>query len=353
MKEYGTAIYIGRFQVFHNAHLTVLKQALEVAEEVFVVLGSHKTPSNLKNPFSAEQRKAMIESNFDIETRCRLRFIFVRDYFYNDNVWITEIQQKVNEQLQRITNDGPVALIGSYKDHSSSYLNMFPQWDFIPAKMHKMLNAADVRTKLFEGDLTWKDDVPSGTRLWLEENYLKVPAAWSDKVVDKTTPFQNHKQEYDFVKKYKESWKAAPYEPTFVTVDAVVVQCGHVLVIRRKFNPGKGCLALPGGFIKANERIEDAAFRELKEETGIKLAAPILRSSLVDKHVFDYPERSLRGRTITHAHYIKLQGKDLPEVKASDDASGAFWMPLRELGEREEEFFEDHFSIINYFIQRS
>jgi bifunctional NMN adenylyltransferase/nudix hydrolase len=69
----------------------------------------------------------------------------------------------------------------------------------------------------------------------------------------------------------------------------------------------------------------------------------------VDYKVFDYPKRSLRGRVITHAYLIDLGNGSLPQVKGSDDAEKAIWMPLNEFYSREEEFFEDHFHIINYF----
>jgi bifunctional NMN adenylyltransferase/nudix hydrolase len=79
------------------------------------------------------------------------------------------------------------------------------------------------------------------------------------------------------IEKYKESWKAAPFPPTFVTVDAVVVQSGHVLLVKRKAMPGAGLWALPGGFLNQEETLLDGAIRELKEETKIKVPVPVLK----------------------------------------------------------------------------
>ncbi|MGI9055863.1 MAG: NUDIX domain-containing protein [Pyrinomonadaceae bacterium] len=93
--------------------------------------------------------------------------------------------------------------------------------------------------------------------------------------------------------------------------------------------------------------------RELKEETNIKVPAQVLRGSIKDQKAFDYPERSQRGRTVTFAYYIELEPslKDgLPRVKGGDDAAKAFWLPLSALGEMEDEFFEDHISIIRWFL---
>ena len=94
--------------------------------------------------------------------------------------------------------------------------------------------------------------------------------------------------------------------------------------------------------------VEDAALRELKEETLIKVPLPVLRGSIVRSKVFDAIDRSPRGRIITHAFYILLPDGDLPKVKGSDDAEKARWIPIAEI--KPEECFEDHFEIISHFI---
>ena len=157
-------------------------------------------------------------------------------------------------------------------------------------------------------------------------------------------------KEWDYINSYKASWASAPFPPMFVTTDAVVVQSGHVLVVERKHNPGKGLFAVPGGFVKENQKIEDSMLRELKEETRIRVDNQILRSEIVASKVFDHPLRSLRGRTISHGYYIKLKDGPLPEVRADDDASRAFWMPLMDVARYEDRFFEDHAHIITYFV---
>ena len=99
--------------------------------------------------------------------------------------------------------------------------------------------------------------------------------------------------------------------------------------------------------------LEDNAIKELKEETQIKVPAQVLRGSIKSSHVFDYPERSQRGRTVTFAYFIELAPdlkEGLPRVKGGDDAAKAFWLPLSALGEKEDEFFEDHLHIIKFFL---
>ncbi|MCY1381745.1 Bifunctional NMN adenylyltransferase/Nudix hydrolase [compost metagenome] len=90
--------------------------------------------------------------------------------------------------------------------------------------------------------------------------------------------------------------------------------------------------------------------RELREETRLKLPAPVLRGSLRAQEAFDHPERSLRGRTITHAFHFEFQAGELPPVKGGDDAAKARWFPLSELRAMESQIYEDHFYIIERFI---
>jgi bifunctional NMN adenylyltransferase/nudix hydrolase len=116
-------------------------------------------------------------------------------------------------------------------------------------------------------------------------------------------------------------------------------------MIERKARPGKGLLALPGGFVGQDERLVEACLRELREETRLKVPAPVLKGSIRKQRVFDDPNRSSRGRTITHAFYIELEpSSKLPAVKGGDDARHAMWVPLSEL--RPDMLFEDHFFII-------
>ena len=132
-------------------------------------------------------------------------------------------------------------------------------------------------------------------------------------------------------------------------VDAVVIQSGHILMIRRRAEPGRGLLALPGGFLDANSdrTLEDAMIRELREETCLKVPGPVLRGNIHEVKVFDAIERSTRGRTITHAFCIKLPNGELPKVKSGTDAASAKWIPISKIDSSQ--CFEDHYEIINYF----
>ena len=97
---------------------------------------------------------------------------------------------------------------------------------------------------------------------------------------------------------------------------------------------------MPGGFIEQDETLATGALRELNEETGLFCEEGEI--DLVE--VFAKPDRSARGRTITHVHRIVLAGETLPDVCAADDAAEAKWVALAALDPRV--CFEDHYSII-------
>ena len=117
------------------------------------------------------------------------------------------------------------------------------------------------------------------------------------------------------------------YPRPAVTVDMAVLrerQKGYeLLLIRRKHDPYAGKWALPGGFVDMDETVEEAAARELYEETNLKDVA------LEQFHVFSRVDRDPRGRTISVIFTGFLTGDR--EVKAKDDAQDARWFPLDKL----------------------
>jgi len=98
----------------------------------------------------------------------------------------------------------------------------------------------------------------------------------------------------------------------------------HVALIERKNEPFKGYWALPGGFIENDETIEQAAYRELHEETGIT------DIYLEQFHVFSKPDRDPRGRIITVALFALIPA-DTVILSATQDARRAQWFDIHNL----------------------
>jgi bifunctional NMN adenylyltransferase/nudix hydrolase len=335
-KKYNTLVLIGRFQPFHNAHLEIVKRSTALCDQLIIVTGSANQPRTYKNPFTVEERARMIRAATS-GLSIRVTIEANTDTIYNDQAWAVRVQSIVNKH----TLPGEkVGVIGHKKDESSFYLDMFPQWGFENVEEIAPLSAVNIRDLYFKRDCNMafiKGVVPQSTYDYLD-------------TFRSTPEYEQIIKEREFVEKYKQQYASLPYPPIFSTADAVVIQSGNVLMIRRRAEPGKGLWALPGGYVNANTdaSVEDAAIRELREETMIKVPAPVLRGSIVRSKVFDAIDRSPRGRIITHAFYIQLPDGELPKVKGSDDAEKARWVPISEV--KSEECFEDHYEIIQHFL---
>ncbi len=130
----------------------------------------------------------------------------------------------------------------------------------------------------------------------------------------------------------------------FVTVDVVIFALRdddlQVLLVRRKNPPFDGKWAIPGGFVRHEESLEDAASRELFEETGVR-----------DVHVeqlftFGTIDRDPRGRMVTVA-YVALVPAPLA-LHAGTNASEAQWKSMYALPE----MAFDHQEIVTYALKR-
>lgn len=338
MFEFG--VLIGRFEPFHNAHLACLRAALRDCEKLIVCLGSDSRPRTIRNPWTTAERIDMILHCLTPEEKARVVFAGLKDYLYNDTLWTVEVQRIVSNYAGTSKS---IALFGHRKDkQTGAYLKAFPQWTEVDTGyIHdtvERIDATKVRDLYFTQDLIGVKSLVPATTYELLKAFMGSEA------------FKGLHAEYQHIQQYREAWNGAPFPPTFNTVDAVVVKSGHLLMVRRAGQPGRGLLALPGGFIQADERIQDACIRELKEETSIQMSKEDLAARISAQRVFDHPERSLRGRTITHAFCFDLGRGKLPRVKGADDADKAWWMPFEDFYIREQEFFEDHHSMALYFI---
>ena len=115
-----------------------------------------------------------------------------------------------------------------------------------------------------------------------------------------------------------------------VTADAAVFSFAHgkawLLLVHRKNDPFAGHWAIPGGFLELDEELEDAAARELEEETGLA-GIP-----LEQIHTFGALGRDPRGRLITVV-YMGIIEDGQPPVTGGDDAADARWFDIEHLPE--------------------
>jgi bifunctional NMN adenylyltransferase/nudix hydrolase len=403
--KYDFMVFIGRFRFFHEGHRAVIRRGLELGRHVIVLVGSCRQPRTPRNPLTFEEVSGNILDAFPQDQRRRIILRGLMDR-YNDVEWCADVQAAVSDVVAQFHTpaDGPVpkiCLIGHSKDHTSYYLHRFPQWSAEAVESFQGLSATPIREDYFrdaEAALAkWAGSLPLNVVEFLrafahtpeyrnlaeEAAYLR---AFKERWLGGRKPFREayfedaekaiaeegdnlrpqaidflrsfaHTEAYrrladesSLVKQVRPCWTGAPYPPIFHTVDAVVLQAGHILLIERRGLPGKGLLALPGGYIDEHERIQESMLRELREETGLDVPARVVAGSIEARRDFDHPYRSARGRVITTAFLVQLvpTGQGLPEVRGGDDARRAFWLPLNEV--EPERMFEDHYHIIQTMV---
>ena len=130
-----------------------------------------------------------------------------------------------------------------------------------------------------------------------------------------------------------------------MTVDIVIFTLREgslqVLLVKRGVPPFEGQYAIPGGFIRGDESLEEAALRELHEETGVR------NVFLEQLYTFGDPKRDPRGRVITVAYYA-LIASDKLSLAAGADAAEAQWFPASSVPP----LAFDHKSILDYALER-
>ena len=129
-----------------------------------------------------------------------------------------------------------------------------------------------------------------------------------------------------------------------VAVDIVIftIQSGvlKVLLVKRRIEPFRGQFAIPGGFIHADEDLDEAALRELREETGVTDVY------LEQLYSFGQPGRDPRGRVISISYFALISADRT--LRAGSDAAEASWFPMHELPP----LAFDHARILDYALER-
>ncbi|MFS2089194.1 NUDIX hydrolase [Paenarthrobacter nicotinovorans] len=146
-----------------------------------------------------------------------------------------------------------------------------------------------------------------------------------------------------------ESHPAPQRFPVTVDVVALTVRDGelNVLLITRLIEPFKGKPALPGGFVLAGEDLQEAAVRELAEETGVER----LPGHLEQLGSYGPKGRDPRGDVLTVAHL--LLAPDFPVLAAGSDAENAAWYPVTKVQSGELELAFDHAKILDDALERA
>ncbi len=315
--EFQQGVVSGRFAPPTHTDMTELGDVFRRCAHVHIVVTDADRAPSTRMPWSAETREAMVRAALG-PLADRAVFCHVRDHLYRPDLADTTACDAVAAQMP---DDGGGLLGADALKHPA------PE-----TKETETLRAAFLR----EGADAVAGQVPDAV--------LDILRPYAD-----TPDYARLHEEQIYIDDYKKSWAAAPYPPIFVTCDTLIQHGRHLLLIKRGGQPGKGQWALPGGFVEPDESLIQSAVREVAEETRLDLGAAHIADHLVARQVFDYPKRSARGRTITHAFHFRFPEGPLPSIEAADDAAGAHWVAIDDLEGLRDQFFEDHSDIIEFF----
>lgn len=143
---------------------------------------------------------------------------------------------------------------------------------------------------------------------------------------------------YDLDKKFR------PLLAVDILIFSIIENELQILLVKRKFAPFANDWAIPGGFVREKESLENAARRELSEETGLKDVDMFLEQLFT----FGEPNRDPRGRVISVSYYALIPSSKIGKLQATTDASQTCWMPVYSLPE----LAFDHATIIKYALER-
>lgn len=316
-------VYIGRFQPFHKGHEDVIAQMVNKVDRIIILIGSSHSSLDPKNPFTWKERSYMIgEYIHTTYPEVSVNIFPIADYT-RDIDWEKQVQTVVSNCSKESSE---IHLFGYLKDQTSYYLQKFPQWKLNIINKYRDINATDIRKQLFEEGQLDSTLLPESTQ--------KMVELW------KTSPVYGALvKEYLFYRDYKKRYEGLKDPVTFTTVDAVILDhTNKVLMIKRKDFPGKGYWSLPGGFLGQDETLVQSVIRTVEKKTQIILS----ESMVYANRVIDNPNRSLRGRTVTHVFLFKLPKGFITPPNLS-------WFNINQLFLYEEQIFEDHKRIIEDF----
>ncbi|MDB5044691.1 MAG: ADP-ribose pyrophosphatase [Deinococcus sp.] len=297
------AVFVGRFQPPHTAHVATIVQALGQAPRVLVLLGSANLARSIRNPFSAPERARMLRAallEMGADPR-QVRFRALPDRFDADR-WAADVRWQA---AQVFGPAQPVALVGFEKDASTAYLRWFPGWARLPVPGVPGLNATDIRAALFEG-LPWPSGLPDSVRAFLT-GFVLTPA------------FARLHAEWEAVRHLQAAVPSGAHlhEERWVRLSAQ-----HIWLQTRTQPIGRGLWELPG-----------------------RVLSPGVQPVAVADAIFDHPARSLVAHTTAHVY----RGDPPPDSRYAASRP----VPLTTAVARPRRFFEDHHVILGRLLENA
>jgi bifunctional NMN adenylyltransferase/nudix hydrolase len=166
------AFVVGRFQPFHNGHKALIEEALKISEHVVVFIGSVQESRTDKNPYTYEERKAMIETTF----KNKVTVAPLKDY-PSHTMWVEKIKQKL--VLLGYHKSKQIFVCCNKNEETIESNNLLSDFETHSVIQPNVLNATDIRRKIFQEnvDPLTLTDVPVQTKLIISYLDLTIKPA--------------------------------------------------------------------------------------------------------------------------------------------------------------------------------
>ncbi len=320
-------------------HYHVIQEAMHRVERLLIIVGSANSPLRHDSiAFTVEDRIAMIDAMLTDEQRQRCIIVPLQDF--NITPWWQAAVRNAVKQFQ--PDDSKVSLIGHSKDASSYYLKAFPEWDNIEVSNFNGLSSTTIRNYMFDNHAVPPPvlGVHHTTEQFIADNIMGRP--YIARMIAERKSCLRDIEQYG-----RDTPDGERVYGPFLAADSIVIQSGHVLLIKRGGHPFQDHWAFPGGFVDHDEDVTEASIRELNEETNLKVPVRVLRSRNIGQIVASKPFRDPRGRIVSFVnifHLIPEESFKLPLVKRGDDAKEAHWVKIEDI--KAEDMAFDHFQLL-------
>lgn len=295
-----TALFIDRFQPPHPDTLRALARACGRFDRVVVLVAGAQRPQDWRYPLSWTDRAAALRAAIGAPNLAVYPLV---DALYDDGLWVAHVRQCLDSGA---TPTNTPTLLITKSPEGRSLARLFPDWD--------------------------------------TEDSMPVVPSTLDAYYASTGAPAALRAEYDAVRQERAPWAQAEavlgHPIAFNTVDAVIVQSHHVLLVERTDGPvGTGLLSLPGTFVGDHQTGLETVLATVRTKAGLDMPSGALSGRLANRRVFDHPRRDPRGWIRTEAFVFEL-----PASGRMETAKRATWVPLATL--RPDQMFADHFDIV-------
>lgn len=309
------ALFISRFQMPLPKDLTLLQTASEMYDGVLVLVSGAGRPCSVHAPLP----NSYVQQTLQNVTAENVTVLPLLDTLYDDQTWVSHVRFCLEHfcNLQGF-NAPQVTLMGQTSENMRAMTGFFPDWS------QGLVREDTSNARL---DAFW--DNPQAHMPKSHQSRLTALIEYKDAL----------ETEHQRVQKAEE---ALGYQIVFNTADALVTQSNHLLAFKRE----DGLFSLPGVHLQKDERSVDAALRAACKKANLNMPKGALSGRLKDRHTFDHPKRSERGRVRTEVFHFDLPASGRMENVKGDNA---LWLPFHEC--TPDKFFEDHYDICQALLR--